>query len=250
MNAKSSRSGDREYVPQPSSSRSTYLLGGLALLLIAGVVIGGVLWTNHRNETRNDGYGSVRDAAVTAQAAGSGVVTLGRPRAARTIDVFEEPMCPHCAQLEQTHGQEIAQAVDDGKLAVRYHMLDFLDGSSASGDYSTRVVAASACIAETGAGPAYAAFHSAIFAPETQPREGSGSDHSNAELADIARAGGANDAAVQCISSGTKVSDAGPAAQASAQALAELGGKGTPAVFSGTTAVDVSDPSWVAKLIG
>ncbi len=246
MNAKSGSN----YVPKPSSSRTTYLLGGLAVLVIAIVVIGGILWSSKRTETRNEGYGTVRDAAVVAQLQPDGAVLLGKPGAAKTLDMFEDPMCPACAMLEQTHGQEVAQAVDEGKLAVRYHMVNFLNRVSASGDYSTRAVAALQCIADTGSGPAYAAFHAKLYESGTQPEEGGSSDHSNAELADIAKSTGANDAAVQCISNGADVQSAAAAAEAGLATMTRLGAKGTPAVFDGTTAVNVSDSGWVTKLAG
>ncbi|MCX5044701.1 DsbA family protein [Aldersonia sp. NBC_00410] len=236
-------------LPQPKSDRSTYLLGGLAIVVVAVIVIGGVIWQSNRTETRNEGYGSVQNSDVTATLEDSGAVLLGLPGAAKTIDLFEDPMCPYCAQLEETHGQEVAQAIDDGKLAVRYHLLNFLNRLSASGDYSTRAVAASQCVAQTGDGPAYSAFHAALFSPEGQPKENGSSDHSNDDLATMAKDAGANDDAQQCIKDGTNVQSAAEAATAGQQAMNDLGANGTPAVFDGTDAVETNDPGWVAALI-
>jgi protein-disulfide isomerase len=235
-------------LPQPKSNRSTYVLGALAIVVIAVVVIGGVIWQNNRNETRNEGYGSVQNSDVTTSVGSDGSVLLGLPGAAKTIDVFEDPLCPYCAQLEVKHGQELAQAIDEGNVAVRYYLLNFLDEVSASGDYSTRAVAATLCIAETGDGPAYSAFHAALFSVEGQPKEKGSSDHTNEELAAMAKAAGANDDAVQCIAEGAKVGDAKQAATAGYQAMQDVGGEGTPAVFVDGNQVDTNDPGWVAKL--
>ena len=245
----SAKNGSAKYVPRKTSNTTTYVLGAVALVVIAVVVIGGIIWQSNRSEPRNDGYGSVQNADVQVQLQDKGVVRLGLPSAARTIDVYEDPMCPYCGQLEQTHGQEIAKAVDDGKLAVNYHIVDFLNQLSRSGDYSTRAVAASECVAEGGDAIAYGKFHSQIFSKDGQPRERGSSDHTNDELAAIAKDAGANDSVQKCISSGSKVDSAKANAEAASQQLSALGGQGTPTVFDGTKSVEIQNPDWVAGLI-
>ncbi|MGW0175533.1 DsbA family protein [Rhodococcus sp. NPDC003322] len=235
--------------PQPTSSRSTYILGGLAVLVIAVVVIAGVLWSANRSKPRNEGYGGVSNSAVQVTTDAEGVVRLGLPDARTTIDLFEDPMCPYCAQLEHTNGQEIAQKIDEGQLAVRYHTLDFLNRLSASGDYSSRAAGALMCVADSGNAIAFSAFHGALFSPDNQPAENGKTDHSNADLAQIAKDSGADDQSVTCISDGAKVEQATAAAQTGRQALAATGAAGTPAVIVDGTAIDaLGDPNWVAKL--
>jgi len=231
-----------------SSNRSTYVLGALALLVVAVVVIGGVIWQSNRNETRNEGYGSVSNPDVTAAMQADGSVLLSAPNAPTTVDIFEDPLCPYCAQLEQTFGQELAQALDEGRIAVRYHMLDFLNAASASGDYSTRAIAATQCIADTGDGIAFSKFHSVLFSPEQQPEEKGSSDHTNADLAALAKDAGANDTAVACITDGARVGSAANDAETARQAMTLLGANGTPAVFVDQTAVDIGNSNWVADL--
>lgn len=235
---------------QPTSSRSTYILGGLAVLVIAVVVIGGVLWSANRSKPRNEGYGGVSNTAVQVSTDTEGVVRLGLPDAPTTIDVFEDPMCPYCAQLEHTNGQEMAQKIDEGTLAVRYHTLDFLNRLSASGDYSSRAAGALMCVADSGNAIAYSAFHGALFTPENQPPENGKTDHDNAELATIAKDAGADEASATCIADGAKVEQATAAAQAGREALAATGAAGTPAVITsdGTVIDALGDPDWVSKL--
>src|SRR5699024_1961744 len=98
----------------------------------------------------------------------------------------------------------VNQAIDNGDLAVRYHMLNFLNRSSASGDYSTRAAGAALCVAETGDGELFSKFHSTLFQQGTQPRENGSSDLSNEQLADVAKQVGADDGVAQCISDGAK----------------------------------------------
>lgn len=243
MNAKN------KYNPQPESSLSTYILGGVAVVVIAVLVIGGVLWSNNRNDARNDGYGTVTNSDVEVSLGENGAVTLGVPGAPNVVDIFEDPMCPYCRELEHRSGQELAQTIDEGRVEVRFHVLNFLDQLSSSKDYSTRAIVASQCVALAGDGPAYASFHSQLFSEEFQPEENGGSDHTNEELAQLARDSGASDEAAACIASGERVEQAGQAAQTSMQALAATGSQGTPTVLVNGELVDaLGNPEWVSQI--
>jgi protein-disulfide isomerase len=240
-----------KYTPEPTSNKSTYILGGVAVVIIAVLVIGGVLWQSDSSDSRNEGYGSVSNAAVEVNLDDDGTILLGLPDATTTIDIFEDPMCPYCAELEHKHGQELAQAIDDGTVAVRYHILAFLDRLSSSGDYSTRAVAANQCVAETGDASAFSAFHAAVFSPDNQPAEGGDGDHSNEQLAQMARDAGASDAAVSCIADGARVEQAAESAEAGRQLLATTGAAGTPAVIENGTVIDaLGNDNWVSELAG
>src|SRR5680860_1216275 len=93
VSAKQAKSG--KYQPQAQSSRMTYILGAIAVVVVAAVVIGGVLWQNSESKPVNDGYGTVRSATV--ELADGGVMMLGTPEAKVTIDVYEDFLCPACA---------------------------------------------------------------------------------------------------------------------------------------------------------
>ncbi|NLE81917.1 MAG: DsbA family protein [Rhodococcus sp.] len=236
--------------PQPESSKSTYILGGLAVLVIAVIVIGGVILQNQRSEPLNDGYGGVKNSEVEVQAQENGVVLMGTPDAATTIDLFEDPMCPACRLFEERYGQQMAQAVDDGEIAVRYHLMNFRDEASASGDYSTRVIAATTCVADSGDAIAYSAFHTALFDEANQPGEGGGSDPSNEELAQLARDAGASDDAATCIESGAGMEQAAAHAAASSDTLSAAGANSTPTVLHNGTVIDpFGDADWIANLL-
>ncbi|MBF6466876.1 thioredoxin domain-containing protein [Nocardia beijingensis] len=229
------------------SSATTYALGAVALVIVL-IVIAAIRWGRDDAAVRNDGYGSVRDPAVHSQLEPNGAILLGRPDAKKTIDIFEDPLCPGCGSLERIYGQEIAQKIDEGALAVRYRLVNFLDARSRSKDYSTRAVAANQCVAESGSGPVYSKFHTELFTTK-RPSEG-GADLSNEELAAIAGDAGAAESVRQCIATGAEVDAARATAMAQTTALGEaLGGSAaTPAVFDGTTKVDTNDENWVVSL--
>lgn len=237
-----------KYTPRPMSSATTYALGAVALVLIVLIVIAAIRWGRDDAAVRNDGYGSVRNETVHSVLEQNGSILLGRADAKKTIDIFEDPLCPGCGSLERIYGQEIAQKIDEGALAVRYRLVNFLDARSRSKDYSTRAVAANQCVAEAGSGPVYSKFHTALFTAK-RPSEG-GADLSNEELAAIAGDAGAAESVRQCIATGAAVDSARTDAMAQTAALgAALGGSAaTPAVFDGATKVDTNDENWVVSL--
>ncbi|MVU81297.1 thioredoxin domain-containing protein [Nocardia sp. ET3-3] len=235
-----------KHTPQPVSSKTTYALAGLALVVVVVIVGALYLWNRGGGDTvRSDGYGPVHDPGVSVALDSDGGIVLGKPNVAKTVDIYEDPICPACGHLEKIYGQEIAQQVDLGKIAVRYRLVNFLDRNSKSKDYSTRAIAANECVAQAGDGPVYGKFHSLLFTTE-QPSEG-GSDHDNKELAAIAKQAGASDDVAKCITSGERA-DAGRAhAEASMKALDDLIGKnwGTPSIFVDGKKVDWGNSNWV-----
>ncbi len=64
-------------------------------------------------------------------------VQIGYPDAPVQIEFFTEPQCPACAHLQHEAGDAIAAAVGQGRLAVTYRPLTFLDGSVT--EYSAHV---------------------------------------------------------------------------------------------------------------
>lgn len=240
-----------KHTPQPTSSTSTYILAGVALVVVVVVVVVAILWQRGDDAPRNDGYGSVKDPAVVSTVLDDGVVQLGRPEAPNTVDLFEDPMCPFCGQLEVKHGQELAQKIDEGIIAVRYHMvvLPQLDAVSASKNYSTRAVAASHCVAASENAVVYSAFHSGLFDPDFQPEENADTDRSDSELADLARSSGASEKAATCITSGSMAAESAADAAAAREALAASGAQGTPGVLVNANLVDaLRDSGWVESI--
>ncbi|APE36400.1 serine/threonine protein kinase [Nocardia mangyaensis] len=234
--------------PRPVSSNTTYALAAVAVVLIGLIVFAAFRWSEEPPGVRNDGYGPVREAAVEVTVSPEGVIRLGRPDAAKSIDIFEDPLCPACGTMETSYGQELAQKIDEGKLAVNYHFVAFLDPQSKSKDYSTRAIAANLCVAQTGSGPTYGKFHEALFTTR-QPDEGR-DDLSNPALATLATESGAPESVALCIGDSAQLD---PARAAAATALAELDARtdnkaATPAIYDGTTKIDWTNENWVIDL--
>lgn len=236
--------------PQPPSNTSTYVLGAVAVLVAAAAVVGMVLWQNRTaTEVRDDGYGTATAAPVAVLE--DNAILLGAPAAPATVDLYADFLCPACASFEAVYGQQLARAVDEGKVAVRYRFIDFLNRLSASGDYSTRAAGAALCVAQSGDGAAFAAYIHRLYQPGTQPREGGGADLGNGQLAAIAREEGATEAAAQCAATGANTAAAAAASAVfQRQITAVHGDIRTPTVLRDNQAVDFNNKDWITGLGG
>lgn len=177
-------------------------------------------------------------------------VFVGSSAAQTTIDIFNEPICPPCGSFIRSNASDIETAVNNQKLAVRYHLLDFLDDKSRSKNYSARAVAATYCVAGQNDPKLYMAFYAGIFASDFQPQEGAPEDRTDGELATLAKTMGSDANAITCIKSGQDVSTGKAKADAGDATLSGLNANSTPFVWDGTKAVNYQDPTWLTKLVG
>jgi protein-disulfide isomerase len=234
------------------SNRTQLIIGGIAVLVIVAIIVFGLVLNKQQTAVQAEGYGASTQSVATES---NGIVTVSKSGSAPTLtlDIYEDALCPICAEFERQYGQQINQAIDDGSLAVNYHMLNFLNKSSFSGDYSSRAAAALLCVAQqSGSQPGvYLAFHSALFSADHQPEESGSSDLTNDELAKLATASGASAAAAQCTSSGQNVAAAEASATASSATLsAATGGQvATPTVVKDGKPVSLT-VNWLGQLLG
>ncbi|WP_235831325.1 DsbA family protein [Gordonia zhaorongruii] len=237
MSKSSSNRTNPKYEPQAASNTSSYVLIGLGLLVVAALIIGGFIWQSSSKD-----YPPVDDKVLAENAS----FIVGERTAPETIDVFEDFACPHCKEFEEQSGQAIMAKVDEGKVRVRYHMLNFLDGESESGDFSSRGAGAILCVARSDGRDAFWNLHSQLF----EKAEG---DPSNAEIAKLAAAAGAGPQSQKCIADGAAVEDARTMADASRDQLSNsTGGEvSTPTVMSASTVVDgiLDGTGWLDELI-
>lgn len=233
-----------------SNNRTQLIIGGVAVVLIIAVVVIGLVVNKQKNKVQADGYGASTASTATVD---NGVVVVSQGSPAKAIDIYEDAMCPICAGFEEQFGQQIAQSTDQGKLTVRLHMLNFLNAQSASQDYSTRAAAALLAVAtEAGDQPGLVLkYHSALFSPDNQPKEGSSTDRTNDELAALAVSVGAPEPVRASIAAGKYVTAAATNAQTSMDGLrAAVGSVQTPTVLQNNAAVATNDVNWLTKILG
>ena len=238
--------------PAPRGSRKPWLWVSVAAIVVVAVV-GAVLGFVHPWD-RTTPTPATTTPVPPPDAVGLRVlddgVSIGSEAAPITIDVFNEPMCPPCGSFIRSFASDIDTAVNNKKLAVRYHLLNFLDDKSHSKNYSTRAVAATYCVAGQNDPKVYSAFYSGLFASNFQPQEGAAEDRTDSELAQLAKTVGVDANAIACIKSGDDVGTAKAKAASAATTLSGFNASGTPFVWDGNKAVNYQDPGWLTRLIG
>lgn len=89
--------------------------------------------------------------------------------AEKRVDIFVDPRCPACSDLEADIAEKMTSAISRGDVKLNIHYLTFLDGMTNS-DYSKQAVAMEIEIAKAGNAAAAWKFHQAMW--ENQPGEG------------------------------------------------------------------------------
>jgi serine/threonine protein kinase, bacterial len=237
----------------PQGGRKPWIWGGAAVAVVVAI-LGGVALAIGRPWDTSSPSSSTTSAppppdAVELRVLDDGV-SVGSTAAPTTIDIFNEPMCPPCGSFIRSNAGDIDTAVNNKKLTVRYHLLNFLDDRSHSKNYSTRAVAATYCVAAQNDPKLYMSFYSALFGSTFQPAENAPEDRADGELAQLAKTVGVDASVLDCIKTGEDVGTAKTKAAAAAATLAGLNASGTPFVWDGTKAINYQDATWLTKLLG
>lgn len=246
MNAKSA--GNKSTKVLKTKKNNGMLITVAALIAVAVLVLGGVVWMAQRGGEANPiTFGETADELI--EISDTGVIAVGE-ETAPTVQIWEDFMCPACASFEGQNGERIASAVEAGELRVEFHTLNFLNRQSASGEYSTRAIAAVQCVAAKDSLPAFFDVKNAFFAQ--QPAEGGG-DRSARELAATAEAAGANADSVECIGNVEtnggmeKASDTADNSQDSIREVTDR--VSTPTVAYEGEVVEIADPAWLDNIL-
>ncbi|MGA8548305.1 MAG: thioredoxin domain-containing protein [Mycobacterium sp.] len=187
---------------------------------------------------------AVAHADVLRTPDGDGVVA-GPGDAAVQLEIFCEPQCPDCAQLESTYGDRIAGDLGSGRLAVTYRWLTFLDGKHHN-DVSARVANALFVAADPSTSPtAYQAFVQDLY--RHQSKDGP----SNNDIAAMARESGIPEPVADRIAAGEFAVDTATLNDTNRARLDQLNpNPGTPTVYDlkANRLVDIQDPGWLDAL--
>ena len=165
---------------QRERRRQLLLVGGVAVVLMMVVGIG--FWIQSGRDTAG--------APVTAPAGAVDEYALGvgDPEAPDTVVVYEDFLCPFCAEFEtQTHDR-LAELAADGKVYVEYRPFNLLRTP-----YSMAAANAFAVVLDRSGPEAALTFHDRLFAE--QPDE-SGPHPDSGWLVEQAVAAGADEAEV------------------------------------------------------
>jgi protein-disulfide isomerase len=96
-------------------------------------------------------------------------VVIGKSSAKKTLEMYEDPRCPVCAQFEQTVGATVDKGVEDGKYKIQYIGATFLD-NSLTGEGSKNAL--SALGAALNVSPeAFLEYKTAMYSTKWHPEE-------------------------------------------------------------------------------
>ena len=225
--------------------RSKAGVAWVAIGVLLVLVVGGGIWLQTRDDS-GELPAAIPVAAPAAdypvQALGD-VVVAGDPDAPVTIDVYEDFLCPICADFEDQYGDRLQQAAASGAATVGYHPVAILDGRSNPPGYSTLAAATALCAADAGIFPA---VHESLFA--TQP-EADGTGWMQAQLLQLGRDLGAGDDFTRCL----REDGAQRVAAATRQARLDVPGPqglGTPTVLVNGEVADLGDTDWLDDALG
>jgi protein-disulfide isomerase len=223
----------------------------VVVLLVAGAVIGGVLFSNaQKNKTAGQVIPAKSVSATYPVRRDGAVVIAGKDTAKVTVDIYEDFLCPFCRQFEESNAAAIDAKLTDGSIRVQYHLVTILNDRSNPPGYSMDAANAALCAADGGHFPD---FFASLFA--AQPAEGA-RGYDNNQLADLGTRLGITDPDFKtCVATGRHNQEI-QTAEDQATALPYLqrdfgnGRKGfsTPTIAVGQTLIDTTDPNWLAKL--
>ena len=176
-------------------------------------------------------------------------LTAGFADAPVQIEIFAEPQCSHCADLQRDVGGGLRHYIGLGQLAVTYRPMTFLDTGGLG--YSARVSNALFVAASEPDSPAVAfqRFVEALWADQDPSGRGPDDD----EIAEKAGAAGLPEDVVGRIARGETAVDAVEmdAANYDLLYLVDPMYAGTPTVYNLNTdeTVDIYDADWLDKLM-
>jgi protein-disulfide isomerase len=193
-----------------------------------------------------------RDAAqppLTLSEDGFGIAA-GFDDAPTRIEIFTEPQCSHCADLQTDFGDEFAYYIGVGALKITYRPLTFLD--SGEGGYSARVSNALFLAAEGGAtGTQFQRFVKELYAHQQRTKGGPGP--TDDEMAEMAKTAGMPDEAVDRIAGGGSAVNVSDMEDTNFGYLYEVDSMdtGTPTVYDpeNDEKIDIYDNNWLSKLM-
>lgn len=212
-----------------------------ALVLASALAVGGC-----SKQVQGAAQPDPRQPPVSITGDGYGIAT-GFDSAPVQLEIFTEPQCNHCADLQTDFGDDMAAYIGMGLLEVTYRPLTFLDND---GDYSARVSNAMFVAADSAAsGVAYQEFVQELWANQ----DPSGVGPSDDELAAMAVEVGIPATAADRIAGGEVVVDTAEMDDSNFGALWTIDplNIGTPTVYDLTNdeIIDIYDNDWLDQLI-
>lgn len=170
--------------------RRTLVAGGVVVGVLALIIAISAFVQSTRN-TPGDQPGQV--AGAPSGAVDNYAIALDEGDVEVTVQVYEDFMCPACAQFQAVAGETLKEYAASDEVQVQYRPIAILDRFSEGTRYSTRSMNAVGVVLDEAGPEAALAMHDLLFA--NQPAEGT-EGLSDSQLIDLAVEAGAERASV------------------------------------------------------
>jgi protein-disulfide isomerase len=176
-------------------------------------------------------------------------IAAGYDDAPARIEIFTEPQCSHCADLQTDFGDQLAYNIRVGALKVTYRPMIFMD-TDADG-HSARVSNALflAAVGDDTTGTQFQRFVEELWAHQDPGGAGPTDD----EMAEMARTAGMPDSVAERIAGGGSAVNITDMDQTNFQYLWEIDSlrTGTPTVYDPVNdeKLNIFDDGWLDKLL-
>lgn len=186
---------------------------------------------------------------LTLSEDGYGIVA-GFEDAPTRIEIFTEPQCAHCADLQMDFGDQFAYYIGVGALRITYRPLTFLDDGSKG--YSANVSNAMFLAADGDAtGTEFQRFVKELYVHQQSTKGGRGPTYD--EMADMAKTAGMPDRVADRIAGGGSAVNVTDMDDSNFGYLYEVDwlNTGTPTVYDpeNDEKLDIYDNDWLSKLM-
>lgn len=227
------------------SSANKITVAGIVAILAIIAVVGGVIWNQKNNEKEAGSGNTAPPAGATVDAGYRSFADVTLVAGAPVVTVFEDFQCPACKQYEAAMGSTLAQLAKDGKIDLRYHIMNFLDDKTGA-KQSTPVANGAFCAADQGK---FQEFHDAAYTAQYPE----GRSVTTADVSKFATTAGVGD-----MDTWTKCVDAGKYTSyinASNESAGTAGVTGTPTLkigdklYSGETLGEVATADGLTKVV-
>lgn len=229
-----------------TSGRKQIIIMIIALITAAALAIGIGLISNKSTRSDKNTRAVSSSLTVTRENPVTYLIKSRDKDNLPILDLYEDPLCPHCRNFESIWGEQVQKKVEAGEIAVRLHVMTILDRASDTKDYSSR--AARAFDAASSDAQVFLRFHELIF--KNAPREGK--SLSNEQLSDLLKTAGATHEMADGFNSLVADLDNEEFAQAISDSQTSLkqqtGSIGVPGVVYNGHSVDFSNPNWLNNL--
>ncbi|AWB82565.1 hypothetical protein C3B44_09585 [Corynebacterium yudongzhengii] len=241
-----SSSKSRSVSDPTSKGSSSFLWVIVAVLAVAAVVIGLVVWQSQGQAASE--LAERENTEVSAEMNYEGnTITLAAPDAndPEQVDLFEDFSCGYCAQLAQNTDQQMLEEIENGNLAVTIHPMNFMDNGNEG--HSTSAAAATLALADKGETEAYWNLREILF----EDQQDIFNQWDDDDFANAAEAVGASSEAVDAIRDGEYKDRANEVGKSNAETMQDAVGEvSTPRVMQDGEDVSVTDiNSWIDEVL-